>query len=86
MIVSEEILKRELNEIGFTLWELHLYLDTHPDDAAALAEYNMCAGKHRAAMAHYERLYGPINSISDEDLESWKWIQEPWPWEGDANV
>ena len=84
MIVNKELLKNELREIGFTLWELHLYLDTHPEDRAALAEYNMCANKHKAALEHYERMFGSLEAVRGDNEDSWKWIQGPWPWEGVA--
>lgn len=85
MIVNKEILKRGLDEMGFSLWELHLYLDTHPHDAQALAEYNMLSNKLHEARAHYEQLHGPIDPTQSGNQESWQWVQGPWPWEGDAN-
>ena len=60
-------LYKKLAAADFALWDMHLYLDTHPGDlnAAMLrAEYEAACGKLTAADAH-----------------GVEWLCDPWPWE-----
>lgn len=68
----------QLSAADFAMWELHLYLDTHPCDEEAkslLKEYSVKASKLRN---EYERMYGPLSSDSGYGE---KWTKEPWPWQ-----
>ncbi len=70
----------------FVLYETALYLDTHPNDGAAMEYYknhSMAASKLRS---EYESLYGPLTLKYQFDASSsWSWINSPWPWEKEAN-
>lgn len=69
-------------ELEFTAIELNLFLDTHPQDQRALADYNATAQELARAKAIYESRYGPIlNYGLSPSPEAWRWIEEPWPWE-----
>ena len=37
--MTRGMLLQKLDAVQFAMWELHLYLDTHPDDFAALSLY-----------------------------------------------
>ena len=57
----------------FTIWELRLYLDTHPCDQCALA---MLREKCREMDCDCKRMH------CDSGTETrWDWLEEPWPWE-----
>ena len=57
----------------FTIWELRLYLDTHPCDQCALA---MLREKCSEMDCDCKRMH------CDSDSETrWDWLEEPWPWE-----
>lgn len=79
-----ELLK-EIQKEDFMTEDLNLFLDTHPFDQRALAEYNrhtMCAA---ALRRQYEQFYGPlsVDSRTSPVGYPWRWIEEPWPWEID---
>lgn len=66
----------------FTAVELNLYLDTHPDDKKALADYNETVRKLADLKTEYERQYGPLTNFGYAPANlPWQWVDEPWPWE-----
>lgn len=86
MVRNRDMLLQELMELDFTITELVLYLDTHPNDANALNLYNKTVNKYQAAKKYFEKLYGPITIDSVDDATApWAWIKGPWPWECSAN-
>ncbi|MCI5651039.1 MAG: spore coat protein CotJB [Ruminococcus bromii] len=77
-------LRRRISSIQFAMWELHLYLDSHPycaEAAKKLAEYRE---QYRKLKTDYEDQYGPLNETS-RDTNRWAWISDPWPWDAEAN-
>ncbi len=77
-------MKRRISAVGFAMWELHLYLDSHPycaDGAKKLAEYQE---QYKKLLAEYEEKYGPVNEMS-RNTSRWAWVSDPWPWEAEAN-
>ena len=60
-------------EDRFAIWELRLYLDTHPCDQYALA---MLREKCREMDCACMRMH----CASDSETR-WDWLEEPWPWE-----
>lgn len=87
MVRNRDILLQELTELDFTITELVLYLDTHPNDANALNLYNKTVNKYQASKKYFEKLYGPITNDNIEDATApWSWIKGPWPWELEANM
>ena len=65
--------------IPFAAWELRLFLDTHPDNAAALEAYR---GYCAQAAEHGIRCAYPCMTDTEN---GWTWISDPWPWEPEAN-
>jgi spore coat protein JB len=75
-------LLRELQEIDFVLVELTLYLDTHPEDATALKQYNKFALKRQGVAVEYEKRYGPLLHFGHSySRYPWQWSESPWPWQ-----
>ena len=76
---------RKLNEIRateFCCLELQLFLDTHPDDACALSEFNACSCRLRQLLDSYCCEYGPLLGYGLQPAgNSWTWAKSPWPWE-----
>lgn len=73
-------LRRKLSAMRFACWELHLFLDTHPnncDAARRLEEYRQRLAR---ATKEYEEQFGPLCELSTE-TSRWAWINGPWPWE-----
>lgn len=81
---KSELLK-QITELDFVIVDLNLYLDTHPMDQAALAHFNSCIAKTNLLKEKYEKLYGMLTACMGCSPYPWQWINEPWPWEYDAN-
>lgn len=75
-------LLRQLQEIDFVLVELTLYLDTHPEDAQALNQFNSFALKRQEVAVEYEKKYGPLLQYGlSYSKYPWQWAESPWPWQ-----
>ncbi len=75
-------LLREIQENSFALIELQLQLDTRPDDAGALAQYESRTARERVLKRAYEERYGPLHDYGASVSTNIKaWINGPWPWE-----
>ncbi len=75
----------ELQALGFAMYELALYLDTHRDDQEALALYRKYQQMYSQGRQEYEQRYGPLNHASPSQSEGYAWLDDPWPWEYAAN-
>jgi spore coat protein JB len=81
---SEQLrLLRNLQELEFAALEMNLFLDTHPDDEAALRSFNSLVPRLAAARQAVERIRGPLINFGQSATSKlpWQWIEEPWPWE-----
>lgn len=75
-------LLRQLQEIDFVLVELNLYLDTHPDDADALRQYNQFALQRQEVAVEFEKRYGPLMHFGHSySRYPFQWKDVPWPWQ-----
>ena len=75
---KEEKLLRQLSSVQFALWELHLYLDTHPSDMEAMRLHEQYEKKLKTLKEDYEPEYGPLTACVGEGVE---WLKNPWPWD-----
>jgi len=82
MMSKRENLLRSLSSARFALWELHLYLDTHPLDMSAAAKHAEYKKKAEALQMEYEQEFGPLSPSMGEGVE---WLKNPWPWEREGN-
>lgn len=73
-------LLRKIAMVDFAVTELHMFLDTHPNDNAASAKLDEYKLKSYELTKEYEAKYGPL-SANDRDANRWAWISNPWPWE-----
>ncbi len=74
----------KINEASFAMDEARLFLDTHPHCEEALAYYqNMCAVREKI-VKEYTACYGPLASYECFCDDCWKWVEYPWPWEGEC--
>ena len=67
----------------FGIQELTLYLDTHSNDEKALCLHNKYCKEYRELTDKYQKMYGPLTMTFP--CNKWRWIEEPWPWEGGMN-
>ncbi len=74
-----------IRKYDFTLYELQLYLDTHPHSPEALRMWKNCQMLRQKAASNYIRQFGPIQPIQTDGKAPWGWIEGPWPWEKGAN-
>lgn len=81
---EQERLMRQISAHSFSAWELHIFLDTHPNNCLAAQKLKECQQTVKALTKQYEDLYGPINETS-QNTSRWAWITGPWPWETEAN-
>lgn len=80
----EAAMLRELQEAGFALHELVLYLDTHPDNRKAMAMYRTARKKYMDLYAQYESTHGPMNAYGVTG-DRWTWGATGWPWQGGSH-
>jgi spore coat protein JB len=78
----------EIQQIGFVLVDLNLYLDTHSSDGIALANYNTLVQQYKELMMSYCAKYGPLMGFghSPGGTDTFLWVNSPWPWQKDANT
>lgn len=73
---------RALQAIDFSLVELTLYLDTHPDDLEAIKQFNSTAQKSAELTTAFENQYGPLRQFGHSySSHPWQWSKSPWPWQ-----
>ena len=77
-MTQREVLLKKLSAAQFTLWELHLYLDTHPADLQALALHKKCESRYRMLREEFENKYGALTAAGANGAE---WLKNPWPWD-----
>ncbi|KAB2951980.1 spore coat protein CotJB [Heliorestis acidaminivorans] len=76
-----DLLKR-IMELDFVLLELNLFLDTHPDDQAALRDFAKVQEEVKRLKLAYEQKYGLLTIYGYcPERYPWNWIETPWPWE-----
>lgn len=71
----------DVQKYGFALYDTALFLDTHPDNRAALSFYEVTRRQYIEAVETYEREFGPLDQMSSDCGNSWEWVDRPWPWE-----
>lgn len=83
---ERETLLNRVRMYDFALTDVIEYLDGHPKNSAALAYYSKMRTAFDQASAEYEDKYGPLTAREvDTRNGSWRWIEDPWPWEGEDN-
>ena len=69
----------------FTVLELALYLDTHPHDREAFQKFEAFKTRLKAYIKQYEEQFGPLTLMGDFGNDHYDWVNNPWPWEKEAN-
>ena len=80
--VNEALL--ELMALDFAIDELGLYLTTHADDRQALELYWSYIRLGEEGRKKYREKCGPLLQ-TDITPGSYKWLNDPWPWEKRGN-
>lgn len=83
--MNRQELLQHIGKISFFMDDLRIFLDTHPDCSEALERFNELAGKRSELICRFEKMYGPMNFYNDNVCgEHWRWVDAPWPWEGEC--
>ena len=77
---EQEMLKRRINAYKFASWELHLFLDSHPENADAAQKHREYERKIKKLTKEYEEKYGTLSETS-ATTSRYEWINGSWPWE-----
>lgn len=76
------MLRRRISAYAFAIWELEVFLDTHPDNQRAMETRKEYQQMLERLKAEYEKAYGPyILYSADVQGDRWTWIDDPWPWD-----
>ena len=76
-----EMMKR-VQQLGFVMFDVSLYLNNHPYDQAALNLFSRYRALAEEAQKEYEAAFGPISRGGvNVERDGWSWINQPWPWE-----
>jgi len=79
---SCENLLLKLQELTFAAVDLNLYLDNHPENKNALADFNAITRELNKLKKLYEAENGPLTNFGcSESKYPWEWVNDPWPWE-----
>lgn len=81
---EEQAMRRRIAAMQFAMWELHLFLDTHPNNCEAAKKLEDYRTRTAALVKEFEAKYGPINE-TPQNTSRWAWISNPWPWEKEDN-
>ena len=71
----------QVQELGFALRELGLYLDTHAADDEAAALYNQYAERYEDAMQQYQQSGCSLTQMQAAMSGRFEWLHDPWPWD-----
>lgn len=80
-VEDRECMLKELQALDFKLYDLQLYLDTHPFDEEALCLYQDTVDEAADKREEYENKYGPLTAVNAATECEWLWISNPWPWD-----
>ena len=69
----------KIKALDFSINELALYLDTHPDDEKALCLHRKYCKEVKDLKDKYQKVYGPLTI--NYPCNKWRWLETPWPWE-----
>lgn len=67
----------KLSAVQFAAWELHMYLDTHPEDKQAKMRYSELMSEYSLLKSEFESKFGPITKPATGN----EWLSDPWPWD-----
>ncbi len=85
--MDKQTLKRKIHAYDFAIYEIVLFLDTHPENTKALEMLAKLRAERTQAITMYEKSYGSYETTHSAVKlgKRWQWIDGPWPWENEAN-
>lgn len=83
-MVNRREIERRIWAYQFALYDLGLYLDSHPCDQQAMQLRYIYKEKLCKLIDEYEQCYGKYILTQQDVEDSWKeWVCDPWPWDID---
>ena len=76
----------QIYQCEFTLVDINLYLDTHPECQRAIADYNCYAEQLKMLKDRYNKEYGPMENFGHSvNMSGQKWLYgtQNFPWQPD---
>ncbi len=81
-MVNKYEIQRRIWAYQFALYDLGLFLDTHPCDEQGMKLRHIYKDRLEKLICEYEQHYGPYVQTQQDVTDSWKdWVTAPWPWE-----
>lgn len=74
-------LLRKVQAAEFAVYDLLLYLDTHPCCQKALTLYKEKCAEAKKLRTQYEENFGPLTPCASSPKTPWQWIKNPWVWD-----
>ena len=78
---DKQMLLSKIKKYDFTLKELNLYLDTHPNCRRGLSMFERFSKLRAQCIDEYTAKYGPLTPDRNTDTQHWSWVDGKWPWE-----
>lgn len=80
--MDKATLRRRIAAIEFSMWELHLFLDTHSDCEEAIEKRRRLLAEREQLVAMYESHFGSYyGTAMNDNGDVWSWVDDPWPWD-----
>ncbi len=76
-------LLRMVQTYNFAALEAGLFLDTHPQNREAFEYFQKMNNAYRKLRDEFVHKYGPLQQTDELGVE-WNWVDDPWPWELEA--
>lgn len=85
MSEKQRLCLKKIRIFDLVLYEIMLFLDTHPNCREALELFNKYNEMRTNAVCEYSKQFGPLVATDSDSTQKWCWICGPWPWEREAN-
>lgn len=82
---EKQMMLKKIQAADFALVDINLFLDTHPTDKGALECFSKYQKIYDSLVKEYEEKFGALMSKRVDTNKGWTWIDNPWPWEMEAN-
>lgn len=85
--MDKATLRRRIAAIEFSMWELHLFLDTHSDCEEAIEKRRRLLSEREQLVTMYESHFGSYyGTAMNDNGDVWSWVDDPWPWDLEGGV
>ena len=74
---------KKIQELDFSIVDLNLFLDTHPNCSEALDLFTKLSATSKSLKNDYQAKYGPLYVTKSKNSTPFEWVNAcyKWPWE-----